>query len=132
MWELADTVPVNVRAYWTQRVVAAYEAELYDLAFEEAFRVIELATVTRSREAGGPRGNFSNAVDWLLARSIIKPRPGPLGDQWKTAPRGRNHTSHHQNVPDPNRMSRVMCETTFPTFVDMTNELWAPAGAPGR
>jgi hypothetical protein len=72
------------------------EAGQYAAAFEESFRVIELAAVMRSREAGGPAG-FSNAVEWLLSRSVIKPRhhaslPGEL---WTMAPRVCNRFSHH-------------------------------------
>jgi hypothetical protein len=70
VWELSDAVPDQVKAWWLQRVVAAYEAGQYAAAFEEAFRVIELAAVTRSREAGGPSG-FSNAGRSLRLATIL-------------------------------------------------------------
>jgi len=32
MWELIDAVPDQVKAFWSQRVLAAYEAEQYAAA----------------------------------------------------------------------------------------------------
>jgi hypothetical protein len=123
MWELADTVPTNVIDFWAQRVVAAYEARQYATAFE-AFRVIELAGVVRSREVGGPE-RFDDAIGWLLKRSFIKPRHHPTlpGELRSTAPRGHNRFSHHQSVAFPMVLSRAMCDETFGTFVGVLNEL---------
>ena len=131
MWELADAVPPMVRAFWEQRVVAAYEARQYAAAFEESFRVLELAAVTRSRAVGGPEG-FAAAIDWLLKRSFIKPRYNPAlpVELWATAVRARNRFSHHQSVDFPMVLNRAMCDDTFGTFVSMLDELWETARAP--
>lgn len=76
--KVADAVPANVRDFWSQRVVAAYQAGQYAPAFDEAFRVIELAVVTRSRDvSGSERCHAHGAVGWLLKRSFIKPRYRP-------------------------------------------------------
>lgn len=125
MWELANAVPRNVRDFWVQRVVAAYDAGQYAAAFEEAFRVIELAVVTRSREVCGP-DRFGAAVGWLLKRSFIKPRyhPSLQGELWAIAPRARNRLSHHQSVAFPMVLNRAACDGTLGTFVSMLNELW--------
>lgn len=132
MWELAATVPPNVREFWAQRVVAPYDAGQYAAAFEEAFRVIELAVITRSRGVGGPE-HFGNAVSWLLKRSYIKPRYHSLlpGELWATAPRARNCFSHHQSVGFPMLLNRAASDATLGTFVSMFNELWEPASTPG-
>jgi hypothetical protein len=132
MWELAETVPAKVRDFWAQRVVVAYEAKLYASAFEEAFRVLELAAVQRVRE-GGVTGirHFQNAVEWLTARSVIKPRGHPTlpGDLWMVAVRARNRLTHHQEVEFPMVLNRASCDWTFPTIVSMLNDLWEPAPA---
>lgn len=132
MWELGDAVPDRVRGYW-RRVVALYEAEQYGVAFEEAFRVIELAAVQRAREGGAASVRYiHNAVEWLRANSLIKPRVHPTlpGDLWTVAVRARNRLSHHQEVEVPMVVNRASCDWTFPTFVSMLNELWE--GAPTR
>jgi hypothetical protein len=101
MWELSEAVPVNVKDFWTQRVVALYEDGHNAAAFEEAFRVIEPAVVARSRELNGPE-RFSVAVvgsssDPLSSRAPIphcrgisgQPEPGRQtgkADVWVDAP----------------------------------------------
>ncbi len=129
MWELEETVPDRVRAFWL-RVVALYEAEQYGTAFEEAFRVLELAAVQRSQEGGADGIRFfHNAVEWLRARSLIKPRSHPTlpADLWTVAVRARNRLTHHQEVEFPMGLNRASCDWTFPTFVSMLNELWESA-----
>jgi hypothetical protein len=126
MWELEETVPERVRAFWA-RVVALYEAEQYGATFEEAFRVLDLAAVQRARAGAPDIRHFHNAVEWLRARSLIKPRNHPTlpGDLWTVAVKGRNHLTHHEGVGLPMVLNRATCDWTFPTFLEMLNELWA-------
>ncbi len=130
MWELAAAVPDQVRGFWS-RVVAAYRAEQYGVAFEEAFRVLEVAAVERAREGAASVRTFQNAVEWLRKRSLIAPRHHPTlpGDLWTVAVRARNRSSHHQEVGFAMVLNRASCDWTFPTFVSMLNELWEPAPA---
>ena len=129
MWELAKVVPDQVRDFWA-RVVAAYRAEQYGLAFEEAFRVLEVAAVERAREGGARVRYFQNAVEWLRKRSLIAPRHHPTlpGDLWTVAVRARNRSSH-QEVGFAMGLNRASCDWTFPTFVSMLSELWEPMPA---
>lgn len=134
MWELDETVPDRVSAFWA-RVVALYDAQQYGPAFEEAFRVLELAAVQRAQEAGADVIRyFHNAVEWLSARSLIKPRSHQTlpGDLWTVAVRARNRLTHHQEVEFPMVLNRASCDWTFPTFVSMLNELWGTAPASAR
>src|SRR5262249_39058906 len=134
MRDLEETVPDRVRAFWA-RGAALYEAKQYGLAFEEAYRVLELAAVQRSQEgsADGMR-YFNNSVEWLRARALIKARSHPTlpGDVWTVAVRARNRLTHHQEVEFPMVLNRASCDWTFPTFVSMLNELWesVPAERP--
>jgi hypothetical protein len=128
VWELAEAVPDRVRAFWA-RVEALYTADQYGPAFEEAFRVLDLAAVQRAQE-GGAAGirHFHNAVEWLRAKSVIKARSHPTlpGDLWTVAVRARNRLTHHENAQFPMVLNRASCDWTFPAFVAMLNELWEP------
>lgn len=133
--ELSRALPDRVRLFWRERVIAPYDAGLYSLAVECAFRVMELSVVMNA-QGGRRRGaKFKPAVQRLQSRGEMEilDKSFPGVEIWMATAELRDRASHYDIGDGPISVStRAQCDLMLRGMASMMERLWAPMASGER